>query len=479
METPLSPPGFEKVLADYRQKYQWLLSLVTDPSGARYFTDKSREQRLLELEEQLARTADFLHFIGDPQKRFNAVHVAGTSGKGSVVSLLAAMLTASGLKTGHHISPYLQVPDEKLVVDDRMISPSGFSALVSRFQEEYRRWQQAGGKYDSLKYVEAWVILTYIWLAERGVDWAVIETALGGRFDPTNVLPSRLAVLTNINYDHTEVLGETLNEIAWHKAGIIKSGGIAITAETKAEPLAVFRREAQEKGVLLFELDQDYSYRVDEISNEGVRVSVNGPYHSYPNLQVPLTGLFQPLNVALAVAALDVLRQEYRLPVNQETVQAGLQAVRFPGRMEVVQRKPLVILDGAHNLHKMQSLVESLAELYPGCKFTVVIGMLSVKDAQGMIATLAPLAERWVASQPQVYGKPAMAAQELAERILQAVPGGKVLVCPRVPVALDAALENASPDDMVLVTGSLYLLGEARNRWYPTEQLLRELEANK
>ncbi len=476
MDKPLTSQDFESILTEFRRQYQWLLSLVTDPSGARYFTPKTKQQRLQEFEEQLARTADFLHFIGDPQARFNAIHVAGTSGKGSVVSLLAAVLAASGLKTGCHISPYLQVPNEKLVVDGRMISPSGFSALVGKFQGEYRRWQQAGGRFDSLKYVEAWAVLTYMWLAASGVEWGVVETALGGRYDPTNVLPSKLAVLTNINYDHTEVLGESLSEIAGHKAGIIKPGGIAITAETKAEPLAVFRREAQDKGARLYELGKDYSYQVETVDNKGVRVSVSGPYHSYPHLHVPLTGLFQPLNVSLAVAALDVLRHEYQLPLNQESVQAGLQAVRFPGRMEVVQRRPLVMLAGAHNRHKMSSLVESLAELYPGRKFTVVMGMLSIKDAQGMVEALAPLAGRWVASQPQVYGKPAMTAQDLAERILQAAPEAQVLVCPQVADALEAALDGAAPHDLVLVTGSLYLLGEARSRGYPTEQLLRELE---
>lgn len=479
MSNPPQQTALEPILKEFWASYRWLLSLVTDPSGSRYFTHKSQEQRLQEFEEQLARTADFLHFIGEPQTRFNAVHVAGTSGKGSVVIMFSALLAAAGLRTGWHISPYLQLPNEKLVVDHHMISPSGFTALVEQFRQDYSRWQQAGGPFDSIKYSEAWGILTFMWLAQRQVDWGVIETGLGGRFDPTNVLPSKLAVLTNIDYDHVEVLGETLEQIAWHKAGIIKpgaeGGGLAITVERKPEALAVFRQEAQAKGVRLYELGQDFSYELIEMHNGGAAINVDGPYNRYSQVKIPLSGVFQPLNAALAVAGIDVLRHHYQLPVSEESVQRGMRQARFPGRLEVVQPEPLVILDGAHNQHKMHSLVDSLQAIYPDMPFTVVMGMLTIKDAAGMVAALAPIARRWIATQPKVYGKPAMPAAELAETIRQVAPGAEVLQVEGVDDAVQAGLDAAN-GAALLVTGSLYLLGEARNRWYPPEQLLRELE---
>lgn len=480
MSNPPQQTTIDQQLEDFWAAYRWLLSLVTDPSGKRYFTNKSQKQRLREFTEQLARTQDFLDFIDNPQTKFNSVHVAGTSGKGSVVVMISSLLAAAGLKTGWHISPYLQTPNEKLVVDHQMILPSAFAVLVDRFRQAYRQWQQAGGPFDSIKYSEAWGILTYMWLAERQVDWGVIETGLGGRFDPTNVVPSKLAVLTNIDYDHVEVLGETLDKIAWHKAGIIKSnpapGGLAVTVERKAQALDVFRREAAEKEARLFELEQDFSYRVVEMDNGGALIDVDGPYNRYSRIRVPLSGVFQPLNATLAVAGVDILRQHYDLPITEDSVRRGMRQASFPGRLEVVQQQPLVILDGAHNQHKMHSLVESLQVMYPHTRFTVVMGMLTIKDAEGMVAALAPITKNWIATQPQVYGKPAMPAAELAEAIRQAVPDAEIQTVEQVREAVQAGLD-AAVDGSLLVTGSLYLLGEARNYWYPPDELLRALEA--
>ena len=244
--------NLDLIINDYNQARKWLMSLITDPEGQRYFEEKSAEVRLAEFKEQIDRTGKFLAFTGNPQAAFNSVHIAGTSGKGSVVNMIAAILRAGGLKTGYHVSPYLQVCNEKLIVDDQMISPSEFITLVGDLNRDYTKWIASDGKYTSLKYGEAWVALTYLWMAKCGVDWAVIETGLGGRYDPTNVLPSNLAVITNVDYDHVEVIGPSLEQIAHHKAGIIKPGKPVVTSETKPEVLAVIQREVEEKNAHLF-----------------------------------------------------------------------------------------------------------------------------------------------------------------------------------------------------------------------------------
>ena len=197
--------SIEELIQAFRQAEKWLFSLITDPTGERYFQEKSMEVRMTEFREQIERMGSFLELIGSPQNSFPSIHVAGTSGKGSVVQMLASILRANGLKTGYHVSPYLQVCLEKLIVDGKLIRPSEFAGLVAEFRAEFEAWTAHSERFDTIKYGEAWVALTYKWMAKQQVDWAVIETGLGGRFDPTNVLQPRLTVITNVNYDHVEV----------------------------------------------------------------------------------------------------------------------------------------------------------------------------------------------------------------------------------------------------------------------------------
>src|SRR3972149_4177393 len=223
-------PGLQQV--EFKRQVHWLETLIADPAGIRYLQTESSEARRQELQAQLARAADFLDFVGNPQSKYPSVHVAVTSGKGSVVTLLAALLTHCRLHTGSHVSPYLQVSNEKLQTDGKLIGLAEFIALVERFKQLHTDWSNAGRPFKALRYNEAWTALAFLWFAQREVDGAVVETGVGGRFDPTNTLPACLAVITNVDFDHTEVLGQTLPEIAYHKAGIIKSQQAALTPAT-------------------------------------------------------------------------------------------------------------------------------------------------------------------------------------------------------------------------------------------------------
>lgn len=471
MTNPSIPPNFEEILVKFQAAQNYLFSLITDPSGSRYFESKSSQVRQKEFEDQITRMEDFLAFAGNPQDSFSSIHVAGTSGKGSVVMMLASILKAAGVHSGHHVSPYVQVCNEKLAVNGRLISPSEFVDLVDEFKAIYSSWKKSNGRFAAIKYGEAWVVLTYLWLTQKKVDWAVIETGLGGRYDPTNVLPSKAAVITNVDYDHVEVLGEEIGDIAWHKAGITKDGGIVVTGERKGAVLKVIEEEARLKGAELFRLGKEFDYTV----NEGV-LEIAGPSSDYRGLRIAMKGKFQPVNAAVAVAALDVLRERENLSIDEQAVRTGLGATVYSGRMEVIQEEPTVILDGAHNRHKMEALAESLRAAFPGKKMTVVIGMLMIKDGQGMVEALAPLAGRWVATQPHVFGKPALPAGQLADIIKDRSPEARITVQENVLTALAGVLNEAQPDEIILVTGSIYLLGEARERWMPKEDLLYRLE---
>lgn len=465
---------FKRGIEAYRQAERWLYTLIKDPSGERYFQQKSMEVRMLEFVEQIERTQAFMDFWDNPEKVYPIIHVAGTSGKGSVVRLISGLLSAAGLRVGYHVSPYLQVCNEKLIVDNRMISPSGFVALVEDFKTTYQEWLQNQHRYDSLKYGEAWVAMTLRWMATQQVDWAVIETGLGGRYDPTNIVPSQLAVITNVHYDHIEVLGEELTQIAGHKAGIIKTGGLAITAETNPEALAVIKAEAEQKKARLFRLGHEFDYQVRQAGGAAL-LSVQGVYHNYENLRIAMSGEFQQVNAALAVASVDLLAGQGNFKLSQEQVRQGV-AVKFPGRFEIVQEKPLVILDGAHNQHKAAALAKSLGQSFPGRKMTVVLGTLSIKDFSGIVRALAPLTEQWVATQPKVLGKPSTSPEELAEAILAETPDAKISMTEDVGAAIQLARKMVGQEGIILVTGSLYMLGDARSVWFPVDQILEDLE---
>jgi dihydrofolate synthase/folylpolyglutamate synthase len=454
--------------ADFRAQEQWLLSLIRDPQGLRFNVPRSAAEYRQRDYERIERMAAFMAFIGNPQRRLRAVQVAGTSGKGSVTTLIAALLTACGQRTADHISPYLQVCNEKLRIDGKMIAPSEFADLVREFRRLYGAWVENGG---DLRYGEAWVALTLLWFVHKNPDWTVMETGRGGRFDPTIIMPAELAVITNVDFDHVTTLGPELTDIAWHKAGIIRPNTPAITAATHPDVLAVIRREAAQKNAPLFELDYT--------ANSNGLLTVNAPYTRYDNLDLNLSQGFQMTNAALAIAAVDMLAHDFDFELDNATIEQALTGYVVPGRLEMMQQSPLVLIDGAHNPHKMRALAESLQARYPNRRITTIIGMIARKEADGMVEAIRPITNRFIATQPHVFGKPGQPPEFLAERIRAIAPETNVTIAPDVQAAIDLALRDAQPDDIIVVTGSIYLIGAARERWFPTADLLQALEANR
>lgn len=457
--------SLDAIVADFRAQEQWLLSLITDPDGARFATQRTPAAYRRRDLERVARTADFMSFIGNPQRQLRAVHIAGTSGKGSVTTLIAALLTACGLRTADHVSPYLQLCLEKLRIDGQMIAPSEFAHLVREFRRLHGAWLQAGG---DLRYGEAWVALTLLWFAHKRLDWVVMETGRGGRFDPTIVMPAELAVITNVAFDHVATLGPTLRDIAWHKAGIIRPNTPVLTAATQPEVLDVIRREAEQKRAPLFELD----YRV----NADGSLTVNGPYQQYDDVQLGPRAGFQNANAALAIAAVDVLAHEFGVALDGVVIERALRGVAVPGRFEQMQSDPVVILDSAHNPHKTQALAASVAARFPDRPLTVVMGVIARKEADGMVEALRPIADRFIATQPHVFGKPGQPPDRLAQRMRAIAPDALVTTADSINTALDGALGQAARDEIILVTGSIYLVGAARERWVPSGAQLRQAE---
>lgn len=412
---------------------------------------------------RLTRLRAFLAFLGNPQRTYRTIHITGTSGKGSTTTLAASILSAAGYRVGTHVSPYLQVATEKLQIDGRLIEPDRYERLVDDMRRSVEEWVASGRERPN--YGEFWVAMTLRYFAEERVDVALIEVGAGGRFDVTNVIEPDVVAITSVGLDHTVTLGSTLPEIAWHKAGIIKPGTIAVTAVTDPESLSVIEHESRETGAELVVIREGEQYR--DVVTDAVGTSfVDGKTGG--RLRVLLPGTFQAANAAVAV---EVARRFTHDHLSIETLRTGLVAARFPGRMELVQDHPRVLLDGAHNPEKVASLARNLERLYPDSRIVLVFGALESKSYGEMIATLAPLASLVVATMPRVLAKPSTDAAAIAAEIPEGI---EVIVEPSPERAVELAIERAGSNDLVVVTGSLYLVGNVRELWYPTSDILRQ-----
>lgn len=455
METEARP-----MLAEYAEAEAWVNGLIMGPPSPPPGTppEEIRARAIARLERLRA----FLAFLGNPQRQYRTIHIAGTSGKGSTSALTASILRAAGFRTGLHVSPYLQVATEKLQLDGQLIPAARYARLVADMRASVEEWVAAG--HERPNYGELWVAMTYRWFAEERVDIAVIEVGAGGRFDVTNVIEPEVAVITSIGWDHVVTLGPTLADIAWHKAGIIKPGAVVVSAVTEPEAIPVIAEEARTHGSELRLVRAGSSYAEVETDELGTTFT---DVPSGRRLRVALAGSFQAANAATAIAAC----RAFDARVTDDAVAQGVAEARFPGRMEIVQRDPLVLLDGAHNPEKVASLVENVRRIHPGRRVILVFGAIESKSFAEMLALLGPHASVLIATAPRVLAKPAIDAEAIAAL---ATNGLHVEVEPSPLNAVERALALAAPDDLVLVTGSLYLVGNVRERWYPSEAILTQ-----
>lgn len=434
-------------------------------------TDHSREAVTRRAEMRMGRLIRFLDRLGNPQQGYPIVHVGGTSGKGSTSTMIASILIAAGFTTGLHTSPYLQTPSEKLQVNGHLISPDMYVSLVDRLLSVHDGWMASGEA--SLTYGEAWVALTLLFFREIGADLAVLEVGAGGRFDLTNIVEPAVSVITSVGIDHTATLGSTVPEIAWHKAGIIKAGIPAVTGVTDVEALAVIEAESALVDAPMVVLSPDVSARNVQTGLQGTSWvdGTTGLEH-----RTALRGEFQARNGALALAVIQELRnQGFHIP--DEAVARGLQSARIPGRMELLEDQVPVLLDGAHNAEKVAALARDVPTLLPVVEGGIrvgVLGVLEAKQAHEMLASIVGEIDVLVATSPQVLAKDARDPAGMAEVAREAGFHGEVVLEPDAHRAIERALELAAavPGSAVLVTGSLYLVGNVREQWYRTSDVI-------
>lgn len=395
-----------------------------------------------------------LERIGNPHKHFKAIHIAGTNGKGSTAAYIAAILQQAGFKTGLFTSPHLVRFNERILVNGREI---GNESVV----DAYEAVNAADIGKRRATYFEIATAMAFYHFAEEKVDWAVIETGMGGRFDATNIIFPQVSIITNLSLEHTEYLGNTIKAIAYEKGGIIKEGVPLVTAVSQPSARSVLETIAAEKGANIFFLKKDFF-----INKQAGKKShtYRGLYNHFTNLTTPLPGKHQKENIGLALAGCELLFQQYqdidpRYCLSDTMVREGLTRVRWPGRLEIVRQNPLIILDGAHNLSAAKVLGEYLASELKSKKLTLVLGILDDKPFEKMLQKLVPLAQRVIITRAKI-------ARSLDPLILkkasQKLTQQPVSIIEDVKDAVTHAIETSDSDDAVCIAGSLYVVGEAK-----------------
>jgi dihydrofolate synthase/folylpolyglutamate synthase len=448
-------------MLSYEEALDYIYSFV-DYSALR--ADKYAPQNF-----ELGRMVDFLAALGNPQGQYPVLHVAGTKGKGSVASMAASALTAGGYRTGFYTSPHLLDFRERAQVDGRYISRRAVAEIVDGLRPIVA--QHAG-----LTTFEITTALAFMYFARQQVDAAVIEVGLGGRLDATNVIHPRVSAITSLSYDHTYLLGNTLGEIAAEKGGIIKPGVPLVTSPQRPEALAVLERIAAERQAPLTLVGRDWLFRpaahdlngqtfeiwsaAEQQQLDGLRADGHLVHWRPERLQIPLLGRHQVENAAVAYAALQALRDR-GVPLSPDAIRDGLRTVRWPGRFEIMSRRPYLVLDGAHNRDSAEKLATTLRDYFPGQPVTLIFGASSDKDVNGMLAELlAPGSGISRVMLTQAVHPRAQDPEELVERV--AGYGIKPEVVPSVRQAVELALAEAKPDEVVLACGSLFVVAEAR-----------------
>jgi dihydrofolate synthase / folylpolyglutamate synthase len=450
----------------YHAAVAWIKGNIRGPA------DRPEPRPLHTLEERhlrrFLRMRGFLAQLGHPERAFVAMHVAGTSGKGSTCAMLAAIGHASGRRTGLHVSPYLQTPLEKLAINDRLMNIRRFVALVERFRAEVAAFNATSPE-GPLRYGEVWVALTFAAYAAELVDLGIVEVGSGGRWDYTNVIVPDVAVINRIGMDHVRTLGPTIVDIAGHKAGIIKPGVPVVVAEQPPEALAVILAEAEAQAAPVRLAGRDFVWRITGAGPTGSHFRYEDRDVRWDDLFVPLLGEYQVANAALAVAAARCLRRGPA--IGEDAVRQGLASVRFGGRLERMQEAPEVLLDGAHNAQKAEALAGALRQMRQGRRLVLVLGILASHAPNGIVEVLAPLADAVVCTATKVIGKAARPPEELAA--LCRGYGARVETRPGPVSATRRAIALAGKEGVVCVTGSLYLVGAARSLWHTEAELLR------
>lgn len=396
----------------------------------------------------LSTMQNILDKLGNPQNNFKCIHLAGTNGKGSVASTLATILNTAGYKTGLYTSPHLVTFNERFNINNSLVSDKDVI-------EAFRAVEAVNTGERSATFFEISTAMAFYLFDKAGVEFAVIETGMGGRLDATNIIEPVLSVITNISVEHKSYLGNTLSEIAFEKAGIIKKRTAAVTGAKQKSSLSVIEKKAAEVSAPLYKFRNDFKVRRGKEEGSFTYYGLN---HTWYDMKTNLTGRHQVDNAALALAACEIMIEEKTADLSEKDIKTGLLNTKWPGRLEIVSDSPLTIVDGAHNLIAIRKLTEYLKETYRNRNITLVTGVLDDKSYHTMFKCILPVCSRVILTEAD--SERSIDAEKLLSAAQKLI--NNAMVIKNIPEAIEYAEKTSSPDDVICISGSLYVVGEAK-----------------
>ncbi|MGI6553445.1 MAG: bifunctional folylpolyglutamate synthase/dihydrofolate synthase [Bacillota bacterium] len=403
----------------------------------------------------LERITRLLELLGNPHRNLKVVHVGGTNGKGSTCAMISSILQAAGYRVGLFISPHLHSYTERMQIDGKEMPRNTIARLLTGMRPLLEQMVREGYEHPTEFEVNTALALQYFF--EEKVDFAVLEVGLGGAIDSTNVVHPLVGVITNVGMDHMEYLGNTLEEITRIKAGIIKPGSLVVTASRLPRVLQILEDISRKQKARLIKVGEEIRPTLLTASLKGTTFDLQGPDWRYTELAVPLIGEHQVLNGATAVTVVECLKEQGYF-IAEEAIRQGLGQVFWPGRLEVLGEDPIILVDIAHNVDGAITLRRSLEKIFRYRRLILVVGMLADKERKNFIDILAPLANILIVTKPN--SPRAEGWEELATMADKKV--ARIEVHENIQEAVGRGLELAQKEDLLCITGSLYLVNDAR-----------------
>ncbi|MGC8580896.1 MAG: Mur ligase family protein [Thermoplasmata archaeon] len=405
----------------------------------------------------LERITHLLDLLGNPQKGFKTIHITGSKGKGSVASIIYTILYTNGYRTGLYTSPHLERYTERFVINGKEIDKKVLCNIGEEIIDiiESNDWDKYGGTPTFFEITTA-IAFKYFFLEK--VDIGVIEVGIGGRLDSTNVIIPLSSIITNIDLEHTEILGDTLSKIAFEKGGIIKNGVPVFVGEIKKEPLNVLENIANEKNAPLYRLGREIKIADVKTSLEGTFFNLKTPFTEQSNLFVPLLGDFQANNAGIAVSAVRYLSKRGFFDISENNIMASLQKVKWAGRFEIIRKEPYIIIDGAHTIESSKVLANNINHLFNNSEFTIIFGIMKDKKVDEIISNISKIPSRLIITKIDYHRS--MDTENVKKIAIKYYDPSKLILAESVEKSIETALKYGDP---ILITGSIYLIGEARS----------------
>ncbi|ULL17864.1 bifunctional folylpolyglutamate synthase/dihydrofolate synthase [Paenibacillus sp. H1-7] len=413
----------------------------------------------------LKRMEQLMELLDHPERRLKFIHVAGTNGKGSVCAYLTEVLKQSGYDVGTFTSPYIQKYTDRIRLNGENIADEDLLRVVNKIKPLVDEVAASDLGQPTMFEVSTAVAIEYF-AHVAYPDFVVWETGMGGRLDSTNVVTPLVSVITNIGHDHMEILGDTIEKVAAEKAGIIKAGVPVVTAVNQPEALEVIEQTAKGKNSTLYSNDRQFRYELVASAEDEQTFNFYSPFRNIPKVGISLNGSHQLQNAAVALMAIELLRQYYALIVEDDVLLQAMRDTKWAGRLEMISSSPRILIDGAHNPEGGAVLAQALRETYTYNKLHFVMGMLSTKNHSEYLRHILPLVDTLILTEPDWHKKEdAAKLAELARTLCQEIDRKNVdvIVEPDWKAALELVKSRTAQDDLAVVSGTLYLIGDVRS----------------